>query len=45
VLGGAQLVAVAALDLVGGHCGHDLVAAHADVPVDPPDRHDDTASA
>jgi hypothetical protein len=37
----ADVVSLLALDLVPGERGDDLVSAHADVPVDPPEREDD----
>src|SRR5690348_11754044 len=41
----ADLVAARLFDLLAGERGHQLVAAHADVPVDPPEREDGPAPA
>jgi hypothetical protein len=45
VLGGAQVVPEPLLDADVGERGDDLVAAHPDVAMDAPDRHDDLMSA
>ena len=44
-LGGADVVAAALLDLLARHRRDELVAAHADVAVDPPDRQHDAVLA
>jgi hypothetical protein len=45
LLGGADVVAVLLVELLAHERGDELVAAHADVAVDPPDRKDDAVLA